>query len=82
MKYQVPYEATIYGEMAIEADTPEEAKEIAREALDSVRVNDEFCELTNDYVAEPYEWDEAAQERNRQSIKKLFERFDKENKAQ
>lgn len=75
MKYQVVYEVSIQGEISVEADTPEEAREMAIEAVADIRVNGELTDFLDKYVGEPYEWDEAAQERHRKETEKLFNKF-------
>jgi hypothetical protein len=74
MKYQVAYEVTLTGEMSIEADSPEEAKEIANEELDLIRVNNESSEVVSKDTDEPYEWDEAAKKRNIEYVKSIFDK--------
>lgn len=72
MKYQVGYKVTLIGEMSIEAETPEEATETAIEELNSIDVNGAMSEVESGHTYEPYEWDEAAQERQRKQNEELF----------
>lgn len=72
MKYQVGFSLALQGEMSIEADSPEVAKEIAKDELMFIHVDDATADTTELFIENPYEWDEAAQERNRKEIEEIF----------
>lgn len=75
MKYQVSIDYHWQGEFSVEADTPEEAIEIVKDETFSDPWDDSSGNHTL-HINEVYEWDEAAQERNRQEVKEFFERYD------
>ena len=75
MKYQVGFNLVLQGEMSIEADSPEEAKQIAKDELMFIHVDDAVADTTELVLEEPYEWDEAAQERNKKEVEELFKKF-------
>jgi len=75
MKYQVGFSMVVEGEMSIEADNPEEAKEIVRDELMSLYIADACFDVTQLITDEPYEWDDAAQERNMKQNQELFAKY-------
>lgn len=78
MKYQVAVTYTWTGEFSVEADTPEEAMDFVADETFS----DPWENASGNHtlqVDEVYEWDEAAQEKNRQQTRMIFEEFDKKN---
>ena len=74
MKYQVHVFYTWDGEFSVEADSEEEAKEIVRDEVFSGPWSDASGSHTVE-IEEVYEWDEAAQERNRIETQKIFDDF-------
>jgi hypothetical protein len=80
MKYQVGFSLVLQGEMSVEADTIEEAKEIARDELMFISIDDATADTSSLDLEEPYEWDEAAQERNKEYVKSIFDKAESTNK--
>lgn len=81
MKYQVAVEYFWEGEFSIEADSEEEAKEIVRDEIFS----DPWEDASGNHqavITGIYEWDEAAQERNRKEVEELFKKYPLGNNAQ
>lgn len=74
MKYQVSVEYQWQGEFSVEADSEDEAREIVKEEL----FGDPWTDSSGNHQAEileVYEWDEAAQERQRKQNQELFDKF-------
>lgn len=73
MKYQVAVYYTWEGEFSVEADSPEEAIEIVRDETFSDPWSDSNGNHTLE-IEEVYEWDEAAQERQRKVTEEIFKK--------
>jgi hypothetical protein len=74
MKYQVGVTYTWQGEFSVEAESEEEAKEIVRDETFGDPWTDANGNHTTE-INEVYEWDEAAQERNREETRKLLDQI-------
>lgn len=78
MKYQVSVTYTWTGEFSVEADSPEEAVDFVRDET----FGDPWEEASGNHtleIDEVYEWDEAAQERQREQTREVLEKHRIEN---
>jgi hypothetical protein len=75
MKYQVGFSLVLQGEMSVEADTPEDAKEMVKDELMFISIDDADADTTELWIDDPYEWDEAAQKRNSEEVKEILKKF-------
>lgn len=73
MKYQVQVYYTWQGEFSVEAESEEEAKEIVKDETFSDPWSDSIGNHTLE-IEQVYEWDEAAQERNRKEVEEIFKK--------
>jgi hypothetical protein len=77
MKYQVNVSYTWDGEFSVEADSPEEAWEFVKDDTFSDPWSDASGNHTIE-LNEVYEWDEAAQERQRKQNEEVLNKYVKD----